>query len=497
MAGLGDALSTANSGLQAAQKGLATVGNNIANVNTPGYTRQRQVLETRLPTVDSTGSIGNGVDQVSVERILDRFVGRRLVAETSRMAQLETQSSIYSEVENVVNDQAAGGVDTALRDFYGALESLSSSGTPRQPAERSEMLSAGKALAETIGRYDSQLRGIQREVDRAITGVLPAINDLTRNIAELNVEILQAETVAPANDLRDRQEAMILELSEKVEITTRVDEKGMTSIRVKGGVSLVDGDLSTELVATVLPSSPNAFDPTFSQVFASGGGGTFDVTSQIQGGELGGLIEARDSVIAGAVRDLDALAYTIADSFNERHSAGFGLADATQRDFFVGLADGDSIEDAARNFAIAADVDPEQGGSLDNIAVGSEVSAGGPGAAVDDRRGADSFKELQREAVQQYVVGDVAGTRTGGTKTITSALTAFGGEIGQEAASTSRQLTQQESILGAIQDRRDSVSGVSIDEEVSDLVRLQTNFQANARVISTVRTLFQALLDAF
>ncbi|MFK7898684.1 MAG: flagellar hook-associated protein FlgK [Myxococcota bacterium] len=508
MAGLGDALSTANSGLQTTQRGLATVGNNIANVDTPGYTRQRPVLETRGPTVDTTGAIGNGVDQISVERILDKFVARRLVSETSRLSELDTRASIYTEVENIVNDQTSGGVDTALREFYGSLESLASSATPGQPGERSEALGNAQDLVDTVNRFDAQLRGLQREVDRAITGALPAINDLTRNIAELNVEIVRAETQAPANDLRDRQEQLILDLAERVEITTRVDESGMTSIRIKGGAPLVDGDLVNELVAAVVPSSANPFDATFSQIYYTSSGGTFDVTAQIRGGELGGLIESRDSVIAGAIRDLDTLAYTVADSFNERHSAGYGLADDVQRDFFVGLPDGDSTDDFARSFAIAADVDPGQGGSLDNIAVGATSTGPGQGAAANDtgivdpanpanNAGAKWFKELQRDDVVNYISGDVAGSPTGGTLSVTEAFAEFGATIGQDSASTGRQLAQQESVLGSLQDRRDSVSAVSIDEEVSDLVRLQTNFQANARVITTVRTLFQALLDAF
>lgn len=506
MAGLTDALNTANSGLQTAQRGLATAGNNIANVNTPGYTRQRAVLETRAPTVDSSGSIGNGVDQVSVERILDRFVGKRLVSETSRQAELDTQASVLRELENVVNEQVAGGVDAALTDFYGTLESLSSSATPGQPGERSDAFASAQNLVDTVGRYDSQLRGIQQEVDREITSVLPEINDLTRNIAQLNNEILEAERQAPANDLRDRQEQLILDLSQKIDITTRVDDSGMTSIRITGGAPLVETGLSNDLIAAVVPSSPNPFDGTFSQVYYSGVGGTFDVTSQIKGGELGALVEARDEVIGGAIRDLDALAYTVAESFNERHQEGFGLVDGTQRDFFVISGSGGSTDDAAGNFGISAEIDPSQGGSLENIAVGA-ISVGGGGAAAGDtgigdptdpnRGGVAWLKELQRDSVQQYAAGDLVGARTGSTQTISSAFSDFGAAIGQEAASTSRQLAQQESILSSLQDRRDSVSGVSIDEEVSDLVRLQTSFQANARVVSTVRALFQSLLDVF
>lgn len=498
MAGLFDILGTATRGLQAVQGGLATAGHNISNVDTPGYSRQRSVLETGTPNYARSGTIGSGVEQVTVERIIDRFIGSRLISETSRRSTLDIENSIYREVETVVNEQQARGLSSELTSFFDALDDLGSSAEPGQGVARGQLLSAAESLVDTIHRYDSQLRSLQRDTDRGITGLLPEINDLARQIADLNGQIVEAEAVSPANDLRDRRDQLVLDLAEKVEITTLNDTNGNLSIRIAGGLSLVDHRIANELVAEVDPANPNAFDPSFSQVMYSGAGSPFDVTSSLRGGELGGLIDARDNIIAGAIRDLDAIVFTLSDSFNAAHQAGIGLVDGTGHDFFTDLSGQATVNDSARNFGISADIDPDQGGTLDNIAAGAVVAAppGGPGAAVGDTDGVEALKDLRTLRVSTFLAGDATGAPTGTSISISGSLINLVGNIGQNTRSTGRALEQQEAVLSAVQDRRDSISGVSVDEEVADLVKLQANFQANARVISTVSTLLQDLFNA-
>jgi len=498
MAGLFDTLGTATRGLQAVQRGLATTGHNIANVDTPGYSRQRSILQTGLPQANAAGTIGTGVEQVTVERIIDRFIGFRLISETSRRASLETANTIYREVETLVNEQQTAGLNSELTNFFDALDDLASSAEPGQGIARSQLLTAAESLVDTIHRYDSQLRTLQRDTDRGITSTIPDINEITREIAELNGQIAEAETISPANDLRDRRDQLVLDLAEKIEIVSVADSDGKVSIRIAGGLSLVDDRIASELVAIVDPASPNAFDPTFSQIFYRGAGSFFDATSSLRGGELGGLIDARDNIIAGAVRELDAIVYTLSDSVNTAHQAGFGLVDGTGHDFFADLSGQPTVNDSARNFGISADIDPGQGGTLDNIAAGAVVASppGGPGAAVGDTDGIEALKDIRNLRVTMFLAGDVPGAPTGTALSIAGSLINLAGNIGQNARSTSRSLEQQEAVLSAIQDRRDAVSGVSIDEEVADLVKLQANFQANARVISTVSGLLQELFDA-
>lgn len=498
MAGLFDTLGTATRGLSVVQSGIATTGHNIANADTPGYSRQRSVIEASLPQMTQSGMIGTGVEQISVERIVDRFVGERLIRETSRQATLDTQASIYRQMEAVVGGQDGGGLASDMTSFFDALDDLSNASDPGQSAARTQLLAAAQTLTDTIHRYDAQLRSLQRDADRGLTAIVTEVNAITREIAELNEKIAAAEVVAPANDLRDRRDQLVLDLAEKVDITLVTDNQGMLSIRISGGLPLVDKDIAAELQAVVDPANPNAFDPTFSQIYYEGAGSFFDATSLLRGGELGGLIEARDGILGGAIRELDAFAFTLSERFNAVHRGGLGLVDGSAHDFFADLTGQANVNDAARNFGLSADIDPSQGGTLANIAAGAQPDpvTGGPGAAQGDTAWVERLKDLRTGSGATYLAGDVSGTPTGAASSLVNTLGRFIGDIGQGARSAERSLEQQNSVLAAARDRRDSVSGVSIDEEVAELVKLQASFQANAKVLSPITTMLDELFSA-
>jgi flagellar hook-associated protein 1 FlgK len=499
MAGLFDTLGTAARGLKVVQSGIATTGHNIANADTPGYTRQRSILEASLPQMTNAGAIGTGVEQISVERILDRFVAERMVRETSRQATLDTKASVYRQLESVVTSQEGEGLAGDLTSFFDALDDLSNAIAPGQEAERAQLVAAGQSLVDSIGRYDSQLRELQRGADRGISGILSEVNAISAEIASLNQKIAVAEVTAPANDLRDQRDQLVLSLAEKVDIALVTDNQGMLSVRISGGLPLVDKDLAARLEAVVDPADPNPFDPSFVQVHYDGAGSSFDATALLRGGELGGLIEARDSILGGAIRELDAFAYSVAESFNAVHRGGLGLVDGAAHDFFADLTGQPSVNDAARNFALSADIDPAQGGTIRNIAAGAVANpvTGGPEAAAGDTAWVrDQLKALRTASVASYLAGDVPGTPTGTSTTLVSSLGRWIGDIGQGAQSAERSLAQQDSVLAAVRNRRDEVSGVSIDEEVAELVKLQASFQANAKVLSTITTMLDDLFAA-
>jgi len=498
MAGLFDTLGTATRGLSVVQSGIATTSHNIANADTPGYSRQRSIVEATLPQQTGSGTIGTGVEQISVDRIVDRFVNERLVRETSRQATLEARASVYRQLESIVNTQQAGGLATDLTHFFDALDELSNATDPGQPAARTQLLSAAASLADSIHSYDAQLRGLQQDADRGMAGLVAEVNAISRDIANLNQKIAAAEVSAPANDLRDQRDQLVRSLAEKVDISLVTDNQGMLSVRISGGLPLVDKDLAAELRAVVDPANPNPLDPTYSQIYYRGAGTEFDATTLIRGGELGGLIEARDGVLAGAIRDLDAFAYTLSESFNAVHRGGLGLVDGNAHDFFADLSGQATVDDAARNFRLSADIDPSQGGTPLNIAAGAVPNpvTGGPGAAQGDTAWVERLKDLRDGSVSTYLAGDVPGTPTGTASSLVNSFGRWVGDIGEGARSTQRSLEQQNAVVSAVRDRRDSVSGVSIDEEVAELVKLQASFQANAKVLSTISTMLDDLFAA-
>jgi len=497
VAGLFDALGTATRGLQVIQQGMATTGHNIANADTEGYSRQRAVVATGTPQASRSGTIGSGAEQVSVERAVDRFVTLRLVSETSRLAEAESQAASYGEIESIVNDQLTGGMSGELGAFFSSLDDLASAAEPGQAVARSQVLASGESFIDLVHRWDSQFRSLQSDADQTVVGLVPEINNLIDGIAVLNGEILEAETLSPANDLRDRQEQLILELSSRIEISSLSDEQGLASIRLVGGYSLVERTEANRLEAVVDPANPNPSDPTFSQVYYDGGGSHFDITSQLTGGKLGAVLETRDAMASGAIADLDAFVYTFVDNFNTEHRNGFGLVDGAPHDFFQDMSGQATIDGSARQLRMADDIDPSRGGSIDNIAASASIDPATGAGFVGDTSQVEILKDLRTRRVTGYLAGDIPGAPTGSLSGISGSLIAMTSELGQQSRLAQRTVAQQEAVISRLQDRRDSISAVSIDEEVAGLVKLQASFQANARVVRTVTEMIQSLFDAF
>ena len=494
MAGLFDVLDTASRALQVNQRGLAVAGHNIANVETPGYSRQRQVLTSALPNPDPAGNLGMGVEQVSIERLTDQFTQARLYQEDANLGSLEVERDALAQVESVFNEQNSEGLTTELTALFDGFEGLASSTTPRQPDERAALLGSAKRLVDTIHRSDTQLRGVQEAADRAIRATLPEINAIAERIAGLNTAIVKQEVLAPANDLRDQRDQLLRDLSKKIGTSQFENADGSVVVLIGGGSPLVNGASWHRLEAVA--DTSNAFDPTFAQVHFVGSGGNFDVTGSIRGGQVGGLLAARDGSVATAIRDLDALAYTLVDVINTQHQTGSGLdpADPGPHDFFgwSGALAGD-VNDSARLLVASSAIDPAQGGRLENIAAAKQLPPGNTG----DNENAKELARLRNRQAPVGQAGDLIGTGpTGPSYSLLQSASDLIGKVGQSAQSVGQATAQQQSGLREVEDRRDQISGVSIDEEVTDLVRLQAAFQANSRIISSVNRMFDDLVAA-
>lgn len=483
MAGLFGTLDLSARALQINQRGLGVTAHNIANVNTPGYTRQRQQLETGLPVPDAAGTIGTGVTQKSIQRIHDTFMQSRLIQEHASFGKFEAESSALRQLDALYNEQSGDGITPQLSRLYDAFDELAAATTSGQPTERANLFGAAETLTKTFNRFDSQMRDLQRATDREIVGLLPEINGTIDRIAELNQEIVKQELSSPANDLRDEQERLIRDLSSKIEVTTINDSRGMTTVLFAGGVPLVEGNHTSHLISVSDPT--NAFDPTFSSVYLQTGSESFDVTSSVTGGELGGLLNSRDVHIADAIQELDALAFTVVQTVNDQHNLGRGLVDDTANDFFS-LDTPGTVFGSAREIRLSDAIIAD----LDNIATGD---APGP-ADRGDNRNATALAQLRDTLATSYAVGDVLGAPTGVSQTVIQQSANMISARGRAADSSNTALIQQQQVLSQIQDQRDEISAVSLDEEVTDLIRLQASYQANARVISTVSEMLSELV---
>lgn len=484
MANLFGVLDTASRGLLVTQRGIGVTGHNIANANNPDYSRQRQVLEAERPQLLPDGALGRGVRQTSIERITDEFLARALVEERSASGAVQVQSDALAQLEGVFNEQQGLGLTAALADFYNAFEELAASTDATGATERSLVLARADAVVGEFQRMDAQIRDQQRAADRAIRGVLGEINALSARIQELNDEITSAEVTTPANDLRDLRDAALRELASLVDVQTFEQPEGQLVVMMKSnGLPLVEGQTARQLVGTA--SGTNPFDPTFVEVFYSDGANLVDITADVGGGELGGLLNVRDQILPGAIRSLDTLAYNLVATVNAEHQTGFDLSGAAGGDFFTDLLPA-GVADAARTIALDAAL------TADGIAAAGNA-AGEPG----DRENARDLAALRGAAAALYLPGDPAppGPASGPVRSVLEQTTATIADVGQQAQVMNAARAQQERVLETLENRRDAISGVSVDEEVVNLVRLEAAFQANARVIASVQQMLDELVS--
>jgi flagellar hook-associated protein 1 FlgK len=478
VAGLFGVLDIAGRGLFVAQQGVQTAGHNIANANTPGYSVQRQVLAACRPSLHGNAYLGTGVEQLSIERANDSFLQAQLLRQGGSLAATDAQANALSLIEEVLNEQDSEGLTAAISRLYEGFGSLAAASTPGAPVERAEVRSAAQSLIDTVHALDRQLRELQSSSDQAIDTLLPEVNQLAARIQELNQQIVPMETIGPANDLRDQRDELVQQLADLLDITTYEEDSGALVVTLSNGLPLVEGGFTRTLESQADPSNP--FDPTFVQVRYRDGSNDIDVTDEIGAGQLGGLLRARDTLYASAIRSLDTIAYNLAVTVNGVHDLGTGL-DGTVGDFFAAPA---AVEGAARGLALDA-----------NILARTDAIAAGLTSAPSDNQNAIALAALREAAAPIFVPGDPPGPATGPTRTLLEHVSSIVADVGQQARTMNVARSQQASVLEGLENRRDAVSGVSIDEEVTRLIQLQAAFQANSRVIGVVDNLLQDIID--
>jgi flagellar hook-associated protein 1 FlgK len=479
VSGLFGVLGVASGGLAVAQRNLAVTSHNIANESTPGYSRQRLLTQAASAVLTGEGYLGRGVEGLTIERFHDAFVERRLVAERSALGSSETQTDVLDQVEELFNEQQSGsGLSSLIGQFFDSFSDLASAGTPGAPVEREAVRAAGQSLIDGLQSADDALRALQRSVNQDVVAGVAEINDILEHIAELNSQIVQDETAAPANDLRDSRDRLVRELSDLVGVTTFENERGAATVLLGGGITLVNGGTAFRLGTAVDPTNP--FDPGFARIVVDPGGMDLDVTADIGSGRIGGLLRSRDTILPSAIRSLDTLAFNVADRVNTLHAAGVGL-DGSVGNFFLALP---AVEDAARDL----ELDPAIAASADAIAAGQTSDPG-------DNRNALDLAALRETAQAFFLPGDPIGVPSGPVRSVLDHMAAVVADVGQQSQLAQSGRAQRERTVELIENRRDEVSGVSIDEEVTQLVRLQAVYQANARVVNTVNELLESLIS--
>ncbi|MEQ8660416.1 MAG: flagellar hook-associated protein FlgK, partial [Gammaproteobacteria bacterium] len=316
------------SGLLASQQGLATTGHNIANVNTPGFSRQRVTFETRTPQFVGYGFVGKGTDVQSITRLANQF----LVDQLRNASANEARAAKLEELIGRIDQQLGTGlVAGGMQNFFNAVADANDD--PSLMATRQVLIESARSMVARFAEQEGELNGVARSVNDQVRGTVTRINGLTDSIARLNLDIARGAGLAsgePPNDLLDRRDQLLVELSELVGVQTQARGDGMVNVLLGNGQLVVTGSTSSTLTTI-----GNPLDASRVEVAYDVGGTPSPITETLSGGELGALLDFRDGTLEPARSAIGRLATSIAITANEQHRRGMDLNGALGGDLFT------------------------------------------------------------------------------------------------------------------------------------------------------------------
>lgn len=459
--GLNAALNAGRTSLQTSQKAIEVTGLNISNVNTPGYSRQTPDLSPYPALLMGDFFVGQGVTVSGIERSHDVFLAGQIRDKNAEVGYESVMETPLEGIERAVS-LGDGSIADEFDNFFNSLRELSTN--PSGEVERRLVLQQGGLVAAAFHDADTELDQVRSNINTTMVSMVDGVNIRTAEIAELNNRITAVEASGQdaASD-RDRRDMLIKELSNSIGAIGFETSNGSLSVQLPNGMPLVEADSYTPLEGQIVN-----FDLQLNLAF---GETDIDLDLNSVGGEFGGLFQIRD-VLIPEVRDrLDQLAYDFTDAINTQHQLGVGLDGVDGRDLFVPLG---SVSDAASSIEIALTDTSELG-------VGGAIADGGSGAPGDN------------ENLLQML--DLEQAQTIGTDTFVSYYGKTTAIVGVEAARNLQAIEGLSDALVQLENLRDGVDGVSLEEEMINLLKYQNAFDAAAKFLGTVDEMMDSLLS--
>jgi flagellar hook-associated protein 1 FlgK len=452
-------LNVAQTGLAAQSAGLLATGQNVANVNTPGYSRVTATLET---TSAPAAFGGGGVVVSGMSRAFSALTFGSVLTEQGLGSAADARSQALAQAEATVAP-SSGTIGDAMNTFYASFQTLES--TPSDPSARAGVLAAAGQVAT---RFASAANGLATESANLLTqaqGVATSLNSDLSQIAKLNGEIAAARGSGnQPTDLENQRDLLASKVSNQTGAQVLTDANGDYTI-LAAGTALVSNASAATVSVSVDASNKLKITSTL------GSGQASDITQGVSSGTLGGIREARDVDIAQTSSQLDQLAYNLSTSVNAVQSAGYGLDGVTGRDLFTQPA---LVAGAASGMSI----DPSVAGNPSAVAA-STTAAGLPG-------GNDNAVSLAQLASQPL----------GTSPTPAAAFAALTGGLGTAAAAANAEQSLRQATTAQAQSLNSSVSGVSLDQEMTSLDQFQRAFEASSQVLQTANALLGELMQA-
>ncbi len=538
--------SIGQSALSAAQAGLSTAGNNIANVSTQGYSRQ-EVVQTSLPGQPlAMGYVGQGTKVAEVRRLYNDYLGQQLSSAQSTNQQLQVQYTQIQPLDQMLSDSTSG-LAPALQDFFNRMQDVASA--PADAVARQTLLSSASALSANFNEMDNRLQDLRQGVNQQLAASVDQINVAAKQLASLNEAIVTARNTsggAEPNDLLDQRDQLVRDLSQQTRV--RVSEQGGSfSLFIGNGQPLVIGGKAYGLKTETSKTDPQRLEVHYDDSSAPMRSEDFG------GGELGGLLQFRDQTLEPTQNALGRIALGLASAVNAQHQQGVTLGGAAGGDFFslppIGVDGastnqgdaqlGATLTDAGKldtsnyrlqrvgdSYRLLRDSDQQLVKSSTDLneVLAASADAGFTLTAAGTMRSGDEFliRPTARAAGEIRVaihdtnaiaagttagaVGDnsnmlklaelqSAKVLAGGTQSYQSAYSRLVGQVGSKASELKVTSAASAQIESQAERSLQDVSGVNLDEEAAKLIRYQQSYQAAGKVIQLAKQLFETVLS--
>jgi flagellar hook-associated protein 1 len=532
-------LNNALSGLQAFQAALVTTSNNISNANTPGYDREQVQLSANPSEYTGFGYLGQGVNVTGVTRQYDAFITGQLRSSNAAYGDANTYYQMASQVDNIIANSTTGLAPT-LQNFFSAVQGVAND--PSSTAARQSMVSQAGIMTQNFNTMASDLSSFQSQVNSNVSNDLANITQYAQSIASLNTQIVadiaKSSSSSQPNQLEDQRDQLLANISKLVDVSTVQQSDGSVNVFIGQGQPLVVGTYASTLTAQASSDNPNQLN-----VLLNGQ----DVTNQISGGDLSGNLRFQNQILDPTQQQMGLLAAGVAESVNNVNQAGYDLSgNQGQAIFNLGTIPVTSTNNSSV-------VTATYSGNPANLSASDyQVTVTGPGPSYTLTRlsdnttinmpgGNDPGFTLNFDGTEQ--VGDtflvqptyaaaasisvnisdpskIAAAQTAAgvpgdnsnalamaslqtQKTLLSGQASFSDAYGQLVAkvgtmtnSAQTAQTAQNTLLQQATQSQQAVSGVSLDQEATNLIQFQNAYQAASKVISTVNSMFSTLMNA-
>ncbi|WP_101843029.1 flagellar hook-associated protein FlgK [Halobacillus sp. Marseille-P3879] len=497
-------LEVAKSGLFAQQSALSTTGHNISNANTEGYTRQRVNFEQAGPYPPSSrnrpeipGQIGGGVTAGAIERIRDGYLDDQYRAENNKSGYYESRSDALGRLEEVMNEPSEDGLSKTMDRFWDSLQDLSVD--PEDSGARSVVRQRGQAVAETFNYLSDKLNGLKGDIGKEADVTTKDINSMASQINSLNQQIAEVEPHGQVpNDLYDERDNLIDKLSEQVNIEVTYENPPSSADAMatgKANITLI-GESGEAMEPKLVDGSDNStneiqvnYDEDQLAENVTLGDEEFSISEFTSAGKLKGLLDSggfvnedgeADGTMENMLMDLDKMATGFAQEFNEVHTGGESLNSiedgADVPDFFQ--MDGEKEDGVIKGLAGTLDITDEIKEDTDHIAAAKDPYAG-------DGDNASALAEVQNQSNELF----------GEETSLDDYYESLIGSMAVEAQEANRMKGNADTLKESAQEQRDSVSSVSLDEEMTNMIKFQHAYNASARNITTIDELLDRVIN--